>query len=30
MNANSRLTALTRIGFATRGLLYLVIAFLIL
>lgn len=30
MNANSRLTALTRLGFATRGLLYLVIALLIL
>jgi hypothetical protein len=30
MNVNSRLTALTRIGFATRGLLYVVIAFLIL
>lgn len=30
MNASSRLTALTRIGFATRGLLYLVIALLIL
>lgn len=30
MNANSRLTAMTRIGFATRGLLYMVIAFLIL
>lgn len=30
MNANSRLTALTRIGFATRGLLYIVIAMLIL
>ncbi|MEG8038156.1 DUF1206 domain-containing protein [Sphingomonas sp. LR60] len=30
MNANSRLTALTRIGFATRGLLYIVIALLIL
>lgn len=29
MNANSRLTALTRIGFATRGLLYIVIALLI-
>ena len=30
MNANARLTSLTRIGFATRGLLYLVIAMLIL
>lgn len=30
MNASARLTTLTRIGFATRGLLYLVIAFLIL
>jgi len=30
MDVDSRLTALTRIGFATRGLLYLVIAFLIL
>lgn len=30
MRANSRLTVLTRIGFATRGLLYLVIAFLVL
>jgi hypothetical protein len=30
MNANARLTALTRIGFATRGLLYLVISLLIL
>jgi hypothetical protein len=30
MNASSRLTALTRIGFATRGLLYIVIALLIL
>ncbi|WP_322964142.1 DUF1206 domain-containing protein [Sphingomonas fuzhouensis] len=30
MSASSRLTALTRIGFATRGLLYLVIALLIL
>lgn len=30
MNTNARLTLLTRIGFATRGLLYLVIAFLIL
>lgn len=30
MNGNARLTALTRVGFATRGLLYLVIAFLIL
>lgn len=30
MNANARLTALTRIGFATRGLLYMVIAMLIL
>jgi hypothetical protein len=29
MNASARLTLLTRIGFATRGLLYLVIAFLI-
>jgi len=29
MNASSRLTALTRIGFATRGLLYIVIAMLI-
>lgn len=30
MNASARLTTLTRIGFAVRGLLYLVIAFLIL
>ena len=30
MNASSRLTALTRIGFAMRGLLYIVIAALIL
>ncbi|MEH3102320.1 MAG: DUF1206 domain-containing protein [Sphingomonas phyllosphaerae] len=30
MNASARLTALTRIGFATRGLLYIVIALLIL
>lgn len=30
MNAGSRLTALTRVGFATRGLLYIVIAVLIL
>ncbi|MEN2787810.1 DUF1206 domain-containing protein [Sphingomonas qilianensis] len=30
MNANARLTTLTRIGFATRGLLYLVIAFLVI
>ncbi|MGE7205425.1 DUF1206 domain-containing protein [Sphingomonas sp. NPDC019816] len=30
MNASSRLTTLTRIGFATRGLLYLVISLLIL
>lgn len=30
MNASARLTTLTRIGFATRGLLYLVIAMLIL
>lgn len=30
MNASARLTALTRIGFATRGLLYLVISLLIL
>jgi hypothetical protein len=30
MNASSRLTSLTRIGFATRGLLYIVIAILIL
>ena len=30
MNANARLTTLTRIGFATRGILYLVIAFLVL
>lgn len=29
MNASSRLTTLTRIGFATRGLLYIVIAMLI-
>ena len=29
MHARSRLTSLTRIGFATRGLLYIVIAFLI-
>jgi len=30
MNANARLTTLTRIGFATRGLLYIVVAILIL
>jgi hypothetical protein len=30
MKADARLTTLTRVGFATRGLLYLVIAFLIL
>lgn len=30
MNANTRLTTLTRIGFATRGLLYIVVAILIL
>ncbi|MFK3891305.1 DUF1206 domain-containing protein [Sphingomonas sp. NPDC079357] len=30
MTASSRLTALTRIGFATRGLLYIVIAMLIM
>ena len=30
MNASARLTNLTRIGFATRGLLYIVIAVLIL
>ncbi|OWK29012.1 DUF1206 domain-containing protein [Sphingomonas mucosissima] len=30
MNASARLTTLTRLGFATRGLLYIVIAFLIL
>jgi hypothetical protein len=30
MTASARLTALTRVGFAVRGLLYLVIAFLIL
>ena len=30
MNANARLTTLTRLGFAARGLLYLVIAYLIL
>lgn len=30
MNASARLTTLTRIGFATRGLLYIVIALLIL
>ncbi len=30
MNASARLTSLTRIGFATRGLLYIVIAILIL
>ena len=30
MNASERLTTLTRIGFATRGILYLVIAFLII
>lgn len=30
MNASARLTTLTRIGFAARGLLYLVIAFLVL
>ena len=29
MNASARLTSLTRIGFATRGLLYIVIAVLI-
>jgi hypothetical protein len=30
MNANARLTTLTRIGFATRGILYVVIAYLVL
>lgn len=30
MNATDRLTILTRIGFATRGILYLVIAFLVI
>ena len=30
MNASARLTTLTRLGFAARGLLYLVIAFLVL
>ncbi|HVF93942.1 MAG TPA: DUF1206 domain-containing protein [Sphingomonas sp.] len=30
MDANARLTNLTRLGFATRGLLYLVIAFLVI
>ena len=30
MNASARLTTLTRIGFATRGTLYLVIAFLVI
>ena len=30
MNANRRLTTLTRVGFATRGLLYMVIALLII
>ena len=30
MNANAKLTTLTRIGFATRGLLYIVIAFLVI
>jgi hypothetical protein len=30
MKADARLTTLTRVGFATRGLLYLVIAFLVL
>lgn len=30
MNASARLTTLTRIGFATRGILYLVIAFLVI
>jgi hypothetical protein len=30
MNANARLTTLTRIGFATRGILYVVIASLVL
>jgi hypothetical protein len=30
MNASKRLTTLTRIGFATRGLLYVVIAFLVI
>ncbi|HEU0045778.1 DUF1206 domain-containing protein [Sphingomonas sp.] len=30
MNASAQLTTLTRIGFATRGLLYLVIAFLVI
>jgi len=30
MNVSGRLTTLTRIGFATRGILYLVIAFLII
>lgn len=30
MNASGRLTTLTRIGFATRGILYLVIAYLVI
>ncbi len=30
MNTNARLTTFTRIGFATRGILYIVIAFLVL
>lgn len=30
MNASARLTTLTRIGFATRGILYLVIAYLVI
>jgi hypothetical protein len=30
MNASARLTTLTRLGFATRGILYLVIAFLVI
>jgi hypothetical protein len=30
MNASARLTTLTRIGFATRGILYIVIAFLVI
>ena len=29
MNASARLTTLTRLGFATRGLLYIIIAFLV-
>ena len=30
MDVNARLTTLTRVGFATRGLLYIVIALLVI